>query len=447
MKRYIPVEQLLVDTQNPRLPDIQSDQDDAIRLMLKSQGSKIFALAQHLVENGPNPASLPIVIPALDEAGKYYVLDGNRRLTSLRLLERPDLGDGAFGSLTSQKIKTLSVKYKNRPIDGLECVIYDDREQADPWIQLIHRGERDGAGLVRWDGQVGARYDERKGQINKAASTALKILDFIKDDETVSKITREKIESGNFPITTLTRLIGTPYVRTKIELDPKKDITSFDDKTIKDLARMVEDLGTEQITVSDLKRVEQRVDYVDRLSEPRESATTEPIIVSTIPASAAVSIASNKKKTVKEKKPRNTLIPRDFSASITQHRINKIFRELKQLDANSFANAAAVMLRVFLELSLDHYIEETIRWPEPRRNNSTLAEKMNAVANDLENKTIMTKQQLTPIRKAAGGQTFLAASVKTFNAYVHNRYASAIPSELKTAWDDLELFISKLWPS
>lgn len=62
----IPVSQLLVDTQNPRLPEMKSGQDDAIRLMVKTQGNKVFALAQHLANNGANPASLPIVIPDLE---------------------------------------------------------------------------------------------------------------------------------------------------------------------------------------------------------------------------------------------------------------------------------------------------------------------------------------------------------------------------------------------
>ena len=123
----IPVAQLLVDTQNPRLPETKSSQDEAIRLMLKTQGNKVFALAKHLAENGTNPASLPIVIPAKENSGMYYVLDGNRRLTALRLLERQELGDGIFDRSVLQGIKDLAVKYKNNPIRELECVVFPDR--------------------------------------------------------------------------------------------------------------------------------------------------------------------------------------------------------------------------------------------------------------------------------------------------------------------------------
>ena len=441
----IPVSQLLVDTQNPRLPEMQSSQDDAIRLMIKAQGSKVFALAQHLANNGTNPASLPIVISASENEKMYYVLDGNRRLTALRLLERPELSDGIVDSSASQKIKELSSKYKNNPINELECVVFNDREQADLWIQLIHRGESQGAGLVEWNGQVAARYDERKGIGERGATAALQILDLIKDHKALSQKTREKIDTGKFPITNLTRLINTPYVRKKIGLDLKNDVVeSFEDKTIKNLAQIVEDFGSEYKTVTDIKRVDQRIDYIDKLFDPRTTETKRPGKKDN-PSISSPTVGV-KKKAPKEEKPRSTLIPRDFLADVTQTRINKIFVELKKLDVDEFPNSASVMFRVFLELSLDHYLEETLKWSEPQIDNSKLAQKLTCVADDLEKKQKMNSKQLAPIRKAAGGQTLLVASIKTLHSYVHNKYFSPIPSELKTAWDDMAIFISNLWP-
>lgn len=441
----IPVSQLLVDIQNPRLPETQSSQEDAIRLMIKAQGSKVLILAQHLANNGTNPASLPIVIPDPENKKMYYVLDGNRRLTALRLLERPELIDGLHDSSMLQKIKELASKYKNNPINEFECVVFDNREQADPWIELIHRGESQGAGLVEWNGQVAARYDERKGIGERGAVAALQILDLIKDHKTLSQKTREKIDNGKFPITNLTRLINTPYVRKKIGLDLKNDaVESFEDKTIKNLAQIVEDFGAEYKTVTDIKRLDQRIDYIDKLFDPRP-VETEKTEKKDIPSTSSQAVGI-KKKTPKEERPRSTLIPRDFLTDITQVRINKIFVELKKLNVDEFPNAASVMFRVFLELSLDHYLEETLKWSNAQIDNSGLAQKLTAVANDFEKKQKMNSKQLAPIRKAAGGQTLLVASIKTLHSYVHNKYFSPIPSELKTAWDDMAIFISNLWP-
>lgn len=76
------------------------------------------------------------------------------------------------------------------------------------------------------------------------------------------------------------------------------------------------------------------------------------------------------------------------------------------------------MFRVFLELSLDCFIEQS---------------------------KFLTTDELDPVRKAAAGQTLLVAAIRTMNGYVHSRHYSPVGSELRVAWDDLQLFIEQLW--
>lgn len=142
---------------------------------------------------------------------------------------------------------------------------------------------------------------------------------------------------------------------------------------------------------------------------------------------------------------RRTLIPRGSTLRIGQPKINRLCRELKRLQLDSFPNAGAVLLRVFVELSLDQYLEDAAGWPEQQIHNSFLKDKLHAAANHLEQGGAMTKAQLRPVLQAAGGQTLLASSVKTMHGYIHSRYFSARASELTTAWDDLEPFIKSLW--
>jgi len=49
-QKTIPTAQLLLDTENPRLPETQKNQDNSIRTMVNAQGNKVFALAQHLTK-------------------------------------------------------------------------------------------------------------------------------------------------------------------------------------------------------------------------------------------------------------------------------------------------------------------------------------------------------------------------------------------------------------
>jgi len=151
-EKVITVTQLRLDTENPRLPDIEENQHDAMRAMVEAQKNKVVALARHLVNNGPNPANLPIVMPSEEGEGIYHLLDGNRRLVALKLLEDPSLAEGILSSSALKRLRQLSIDFSSDAITELSCVVVADRDEADKWIQLIHRGEKQGAGLVEWNG-------------------------------------------------------------------------------------------------------------------------------------------------------------------------------------------------------------------------------------------------------------------------------------------------------
>jgi hypothetical protein len=476
----IEVSQLFLDLENPRLTSVQANSHDAIRAMTRVQGDRVLALADHLLENGANPASPLMVMPSEDDKDMFCVLDGNRRLTALKLLESPLLAEGILSKKSLQTLKKLSVQFEKTPITRLSCIILDKRSEADIWIPLTHRGLNKGAGMLAWDGQVGARYDERrKGR----RDIELQLLDFVKEQEGLSEDTQKKIEEGKFPITTLNRLLSTPYVRKKLGIDKDKEDVLFlfpQDEVAKGLTRVVEDLASGDVTVSDLKKQDQRIDYInnfetDELPQPH-LALPEPTFLKKLSeqptvvlgdSSEEVSITSKKSEassldppetnaitsvTKGQTRPkssafpnRRTLIPRSCKIEITQKRVHDLFQELKRLDLTDFSNAGAVMLRVFIELSVDHFVEVKLGWDERQTGNSKLRDKLSKVAQFLEEEEVMTRNELAPIRKAATGDGMLAASVKSMNQYVHNRYFSPVASELVVIWDDFQVFIQKVW--
>jgi hypothetical protein len=450
-EKMIPVALLLLDTQNPRLPEIQQSQHDAIKSMLRVQGDRVLFMAQHLVENGPSRTNLLIVVPSEDEdePDAFSVLDGNRRVTALKLLESPSLGEGILGSSGLTKIRKLSAQFDGDPITELRCVVYADREEADPWIELIHRGAAGGAGLVEWDGQVAARFDARKGH----KSIALQVLDYVKEKSRLSEGTRQLISDGKFPITTLDRLIGTPYVRKKLGIDRENGQVETqypEEEVLKGLTRMVEDLGSGTWTVSRLKNQDQRIDYINGFdkSDLPDGGKVLPQVYNLgeePKAPTGGNGTSGGTRRAGQTRNRSSLIPRDCKLNIAHHRLHKIYTELKKLNLDEFPNAGAVMFRVFVELSLDSYLTDKNVWPEQQISNSKLAQKLNGVATHLENTGAMTVDELAPVRRAAGGQTLLAASISTMHGYVHNRHFAPIPTDIKIAWDELQLFMEKVW--
>ena len=68
----------------------------------------------------------------------------------------------------------------------------------------------------------------------------------------------------------------------------------------------------------------------------------------------------NKKgdKKQENKENRGALVPKSLNLHISNPKINKNFEELKHVQVKTCPNASSVLLRVFLELSVDAYLEK-----------------------------------------------------------------------------------------
>jgi hypothetical protein len=97
MKPYyekdIEISKLRMDENNPRHPSLES-QREIIEWMTSGEqkmGDKLYTLAKDIVEYGLNPSD-KISVQQLEESDQeYIVLEGNRRLTAIKLLNNPDI--------------------------------------------------------------------------------------------------------------------------------------------------------------------------------------------------------------------------------------------------------------------------------------------------------------------------------------------------------------------
>src|ERR1700682_2542581 len=91
--RSINLSDLLLDTHNPRVEPVTAQRDEMQKL-LDDQKDRIAFLAEDIVENGVSPIDIALVTPSKLEADKFTVLEGNRRLLTLKILANPRvLGD------------------------------------------------------------------------------------------------------------------------------------------------------------------------------------------------------------------------------------------------------------------------------------------------------------------------------------------------------------------
>src|SRR3546814_723142 len=142
IKKDINQNQLVVDTSNFRLGEQESVRG-AYQAMIEEEGANLANLVEDIVEIGLSPAESLIVIKHPELKNKYTSIEGNRRITALRLLQTPAL---AAGTSLHKKFIELSKKYAAKPIEKVSCVVFDDKEEAFKWMERKHL-RMDGRGL------------------------------------------------------------------------------------------------------------------------------------------------------------------------------------------------------------------------------------------------------------------------------------------------------------
>src|SRR5450759_2195385 len=129
-RKIISIDKLLVNPENPRFEPVKN-QKEAIELMLNKVGKKILNLAENIAEFGINPSKRLMVVELED--GFFLPVDGNRRVTALKLLDKPDI---AVQKDFVASFRALREKYNSKIPDAVECVVFPDKETAFRWVKL-----------------------------------------------------------------------------------------------------------------------------------------------------------------------------------------------------------------------------------------------------------------------------------------------------------------------
>jgi hypothetical protein len=444
----IPVNDLLLDEGNARLGQESSSQQQAALALAEQQGKRLVKLAESILNHGLDPAQLPSVLATGDRRRKYIVIEGNRRVLALKALETPSLVQGALDARDFKRLQTLSSKYLADPIEQITCVLYkqDEADAAFDWVMRRHTGAQEGAGLVEWASDEKDRFAARHGD-SRRRSLGGQALDFLEAVEG-PRTSTTKVS------TSLTRLLTTPEVRERLGLDRVgNELVALHpkDEIAKGLRRIVEDLESEKTKVKDIYTADDRRDYAKTLKRTempsKGSRLKEPVRLEELPTGKTTKVEPKKtpRKTLRRRAPRTTVASPESMLNPGPPRLNAIYNELLGLSSEQFPNAGSVLLRVFLELSVDDYITRNNVMTQNDRDNANLAKRLKEVARHLEKTGAIDNQLKRAVNRIADGQHTIAASVTTFHQYVHNQYVHPKPSELRTSWDELRPFLEAVW--
>lgn len=454
--RKIGISRLCINLDNPRFPEMR-DENSAIRSMLENQNNKLIELAKHIIENGINPNDMCIAVPIQDKKGFYYLFDGNRRLTVLKFLNKPNLipNDEKFSNLKKQFYKLREFVYPK----SLSCNVYNNPEDAYTWVELKHKGENKGAGTVAWNAQQTSNFAIR---VKKEASIETQLLNYLKK---IGFDEKYKLNLDDVPITNLKRLISDAHVKEVLGLtvhDKCLETILPDDELEKPFVKIIRDFLTNAISVKDIYHKADREVYLqsfsseflpnkekiiskrglyyngDKILSGSQSLLQSDLLTNLEPQSnnSIDNIKSNRQSI-----NRKFLIPSGCILKINSFKINSIYKELKCLEVSKFSNGVALLLRAFVEFSLDAYIS---KYNLAVNTNARLSNKLEVVKEELIHNKYLTDDQVKPISVAISNPNSIL-SINTMHAYVHNPNMHPTATDLKITWDNIQVFIVKLW--
>lgn len=130
--KTLTLEELTLDTINPRFVDEQDGQEQTIKHLFDT--ANIIELATNILKQGYFENEVPI---ALAQNQKYIVLEGNRRVCCLKALNNPHLTPTKYTNKISQLLTRYEPEAQNLP-KSIRVLVVNTREEAAPHIARLH---------------------------------------------------------------------------------------------------------------------------------------------------------------------------------------------------------------------------------------------------------------------------------------------------------------------
>ena len=248
----------------------------------------------------------------MEEDGKKIVVEGNRRLAALKLLNSPELAPEKVRG----KFRALTHNVSVQSIEKVEMVVVPSRAAAARLIVARHTGDV----VKRWSRAQQAKYIRTLVQgdltIEEVAAqiqlTPGDIRNFLKTDTMIqlahvaAPTKREAIDDKGFSVTTLERLIqsevGKKFLGIKFD-DDGNAVGDFDPEEFKKAyGRIINDIAEEKINTRAINTNDDIEKYLGKLGKdkpekPKKATWTSTQLLSgkTEAASAALKVAKKPK--------------------------------------------------------------------------------------------------------------------------------------------------------
>lgn len=511
IRKDIKIENLLVNPDNARFYENKelSSEPEAIEEIVKLNSSHVVSMGRDIAISGLNPNEQPIVIPHPDYDDRYIVMEGNRRLTSLKLMTQ-----------YKNKLKTLNMPQNvinvfsdlKSQITNVYCVVYEDEALVNVLLEKLHTS-KPGISRVRWDPLAQDNHKFKSGGISRRYS----IVELLKYSSYTTKKAREILDKPKW-ITKLRNFTYDKYIKFfGIEFTSDEDIVLIlhESEVIKALSQFIIDLSDKSASeiaqtesarynylhsifpseskpdvtklnhdyvIFDVKNKKMIITKKDKneLTQVSSAISAEELSIFNSSSTSGkkevgvntskVTLPDNQKnnnenvKTVSNNKEikkenyslgmtstdkRSTLIDPNEQMDIKNLRTKNLYEELQKINCEKYINVTSLSLRSLLEFSVNCFLENKHSgWAY--NSSITLIEKVEKVYSNLEGIIGSTEIKLImPMMYEAMDEYRKNKKGKNFvttlNVFIHSQKYHPDFKQIKVHYDNLQPFLFSLW--
>ena len=455
---------LKLDPRNPRIPQEVRGLGEKQILHWLLENEDVKSMARLIAQDGLHPHESYIV---MKDNRRYIVLEGNRRLSAVKLILNPELAPIKQDVAMFNKLRKIA---NLKSLANAEVVVYPDRLSAAGVLAAIHTKEP----KRRWS-QISqaAFYAELTAEGSSPTDIASivgrsqsEITSFLRLDK-LFKLTFKAVQDHreldnfvkgkSFPSSILERLLNSKAGRNAMGLEISSDepllLATLDFPTFQNrLTYMLSGMLTGSVSSRSLNTERDIETYAKTVVNIYpETGGTKPYSVEDLTETTTTEPAVPKNEAPvtsrRQLKKSNSIIPNSFKVGDIDGRIHDLFLELKTLKIAQYPNAIAMLLRVLLELSVWEYVKKSgdantiISTYDPKQakrghNPNWIPPFSNILSSVLDNNYLVglssDENKAARTLLAKDNQQFL--TIEGFNSFVHNSQMIPTEKELQALW-------------
>lgn len=432
----VKINELVLDINNVRLEIGHESQDEIINDLFLNEDA--MDVLESIFQTGYFPDEPPVVVK---EKGKYIVLDGNRRVVSLKAMLSPSIVPSKY----VHRIEKLMADHQ--PIEDISVHVATSRSEAMEFLAAKHTKTTRKA----WSALRRAYFyyaQKEEGQSVEKLMERYKGVDipsYIKMYEMhnvalslkhTSQDIKNKVASKRaFKISTLERFYNDSYVQENIGIEFNKKTgeakvpsgDEFDKVYSQIITDIVSGIATSR---KELSKEEDRKKYLD--SVLKEVLGKDKVNQKTKKA------ASSFKPPTTVSKQKDLLVSSKMESSFDSAGVGRILIELQTIDYRKFPNATADLLRTFLEITLKKYLQEIGALPTPKKTGGYIY-LQNVLAKMKSDLKSASNHQMEQVISAIEKNKWYLDSIN------HNPDVFAVDYQVKDAWDQIQPLIKYIF--